>query len=64
MSLSPANEWNGVLHCGDENLHCAYTLQCVHATVSIRSPNNTMLKRMMSSIMVALHLFIRPSEFG
>ncbi len=34
--LSPANEWSGALPYGGENLHCARTVQCVRATVSIR----------------------------
>ena len=35
--LSPANEWSGAVPYREENLHCTYTLQCVSATVSIRS---------------------------
>ena len=46
----------------NEVVHCAYTLQYVHATVSIESPNNTILKRMIS-ISVAFHLFIQPDPF-
>ncbi len=34
--LSPANEWSGALPYGEEDLHCAYTVQCVTATVSNR----------------------------
>ncbi len=34
--LSPANDWSVELPHGEENLHCAYTVQCVRATVSIR----------------------------
>ena len=33
--LSPANECSGALAYGEENLYCAYTLQCVHTSVSI-----------------------------